>query len=64
MKFDIPINVSVLANNETQAERRVLVFLVKAIKEFGVEHSVTDFEYFEFIAEQYSRSGCGDNHHE
>jgi len=63
MKFDIPINISVTSENETKAEQRVLDFMVKAMKEFGVECGVTDFEYFEFPVEESCNSRCGDNNH-
>ena len=59
--FDIPINISVYATNEQKAEQQVLDFMVKAIKEYGVEHCVADFEYFEFVAEESSNSGRRDN---
>ena len=52
MKFDIPINISVYATNEQKAEQQVLDFLVKAIREYGVEHCVADFEYLDFIANE------------
>ena len=56
MKFDIPINVTVTATNEVKAEQQVLDFMVKAMKEYGVEYCVSDFEYFEFIADKASDS--------
>ncbi len=52
MKFDIPINVTVTATNETKAEQQVLDFMVKAMKEYGVECCVSDFEYLDFIANE------------
>ena len=64
MKFDIPINISVTSENETKAEQRVLDFMVKAMKEFGVECDITDFEYFEFPVEESCNSRCGDINHE
>ena len=56
MKFDIPINITVTATNEALAEKSVMDFMIKSMKEFGVECSVTDFEYFEFIADKASDS--------
>ena len=61
MQFDIPINVTVTATNEVKAEQQVLDFMVKAMKEYGVEYCVSDFEYFEFVAKEPSDSGRRDH---
>jgi hypothetical protein len=54
MRHDIPINISVIANTESRAEVLVFDFLKKALKEFGAECSIVDFEYFEFIGNEDS----------
>ena len=60
-RFDIPINITVTATNEALAEKSVMDFMIKSIKEFGVECSVADFEYFEFVAEEHRDSRRRDN---
>jgi hypothetical protein len=60
MKYDIPINISIAAPNEQRAVNEVFDFLRKAYNEFGPEHCVTNWEYFEFITEESGNTGCGD----
>lgn len=62
MTFDIPINFKVSTTNEAKAEKLVFDFLKLAMKEFGVEQQIVDFEYFEFVAKESGCSGCGDIH--
>lgn len=59
--FDIPINIKVQAKDEQAAEKFVFDFLKMATKEFGVEQKVVDWQYFEFLTEGFSCTGCG-NH--
>ncbi len=59
--FDIPINIKVQAKDEQAAEKFVFDFLKMATKEFGVEQKVVDWQYFEFLIEESSCTGCG-NH--
>lgn len=49
--FDIPINIKVIAKDEIKAEQLVFDFLKMAIKEFGVEQHIINWEYFEFLIE-------------
>ena len=63
MKFDIPLNITVVATNEQKAETQVMEFLIKAIREFGIEHRIADFQYFEFLNEVPSGSRCGNHNH-
>ena len=63
MKYDIPINISVEATTEEKAEKFVFDFLKMATKEFGVEQKIINWEYFEFLPEKSSCTGCG-NHNE
>lgn len=58
MKFDIPINFTVASTNEQKAETQLMEFLIKSIREFGIEYKIADFQYFEFVAEESSHSGC------
>lgn len=60
MLFDIPINIKVEATNEFKAEELVFDFLKKAMKEFGNEQGITDWQYFEFIAKESCGCGCRD----
>ena len=62
MKFDIPVNITVAAPNEQRAVNDVFDFLKKAYNEFGPEHNITNWEYFEFLAEECGSTGCGDNY--
>ena len=48
MKFTIPIDFDVDETTELRAEREVFDFLVKATKEFGNEHNITDWHYTDF----------------
>ena len=59
--FDIPINIKVQAKDEQAAEKFVFDFLKMATKEFGVEQKVVDWQYFKFLTEGFSCTGCG-NH--
>ena len=59
--YDIPINIKVQAKDEQAAEKFVFDFLKMATKEFGVEQKVVDWQYFEFLDEKSSCTGCG-NH--
>ena len=59
--YDIPINIKVQAKDEQAAEKFVFDFLKMATKEFGVEQKVVDWQYFEFLTEGFSCTGCG-NH--
>ena len=61
MTFDIPITISVTSTNEDRAEQAVLDFLVQAIKEYGVEYGIKDFQYFEFVTQESCNTGCGNN---
>ena len=61
MKFDIPINITAIATNEQKAENQVMEFMIKAIREFGIEHRIADFQYYEFVTQESSDSGCRDN---
>jgi len=63
MKYDIPINIAVEAKTEEKAEQFVFDFLKMATKEFGVEQKIINWEYFEFLPEKSSCTGCG-NHNE
>lgn len=56
MTFDIPINITAVAPTEGKAEQQVMDFMIKAFKEFANEHYITNFEYFEFVAEESSNS--------
>lgn len=56
MTFDIPINITAVASTEAKAEQQVMNFMIKAFKEFANEHYITNFEYFEFVAEESSNS--------
>ncbi len=57
--FDIPINIKVQAKDEIAEEKFVFDFLKMANKEFGVEQKVVDCQYFEFLTEGFSCTGCG-----
>lgn len=59
MKYDIPINISVEAKTEEKAEQFVFDFLKMATKEFGVEQKIINWDYFEFLPEGSSCTGCG-----
>jgi len=59
--FNIPINIKVQAKDEQAAEKFVFDFLKMATKEFGVEQKIVDWQYFEFLEEESSCSGCGNN---
>lgn len=61
VKYDIPVNISVVNTNEHKGEQAVLAFLKAAFKEFGNEFGIADYEYFEFVAEESGCLGCGDN---
>lgn len=61
MRFDIPVNISVDANNEQQAEKYVIEFLRTSFREFANDYRLIDSELFEFIAKESCNSGCGDN---
>jgi hypothetical protein len=54
LKFDIPINITAVASTEAKAEQQVMEFMIKAFKEFANEYYLTDFQYFEFIAQESS----------
>ncbi len=57
MIFDIPVNFQVVSENEPRAEQQLFDFLMKSMKEFGIEQRVSNFEYFEFVAEEPSNTG-------
>ena len=48
-KFEIPVNVVVEADTEAKAELQVLDLLKEADREFGKDHRIIDWEYFEFM---------------
>ena len=49
LKFDIPINFTVVGPSEVEAEQRLFKFLNHAIKEYMMEYEIPDYELFEFI---------------
>ena len=62
MKYDIPLNFTVVSTNEQKAETQLMEFLIKSIREFGIEYKIADFQYFEFIAKEPCNSRCGNIH--
>ena len=52
MTFDIPINFKIEATTEEKAEAFLFDFLKMAMKEFGTEQKIVDWEYFDFISEE------------
>ena len=61
MRFDIPINFSVEAKTEGDAERLLYKELTRMIAKHGYGELI-EFQNFEFIAEESCCGGCGDNH--
>jgi len=61
MKFDIPINFTVEAQSEQQAEQLLHKQLTKTIQRNGLEELI-EFQNFEFIAEKSSCFGCRDDY--
>lgn len=59
MMFTIPIDFEVDETTELRAEREVFDFLVKATKEFGNEHNITDWYYTDFGSATEKSSGAG-----
>ena len=49
-QFDIPISFAVQSTNEGRAENHLADFLRQAVREYGVEYGIVDFEYLEFVA--------------
>lgn len=56
-KFDIPINISILAKDEAEAERVVLAYLRTAGKVIDCPELI-DYELFEFVSNDLSQSCC------
>ena len=64
MEFDIPINVKVATTTEKRAEDAVFNFLRKAMRDYGTDDRIVDWEYLEFPVEESHSSGCGNNDQE
>lgn len=47
-KFDIPINITVLAGSEQEAEKLVQAWLNFSSRISGPDYFIQDWEYFEF----------------
>ena len=59
-KYDIPVNFTVYAESEVEAERLVLKYVDKMIREFDLGTEITDHELLVFVSED-SCDGCGNN---
>ena len=56
-KFDIPINISILAKDEKEAEQKVMTYLRNAGRIVG-DPDLIDYELFEFVSNDLSQSCC------
>jgi len=56
-KFDIPINISILAKNEQEAEHMVLSYLRTAGKVIDCPELI-DYELFDFVPSDLKQSCC------
>ena len=49
MKFDIPLNFTVQADSEKEAEERIKVLMRSLMRTDGQDLGIVDWEFFEFI---------------
>jgi len=56
-KFDIPINLKVLAQDEAEAEKIAINWLKEADKTLNYA-DIVDYELFEFVSSDLSQSCC------
>lgn len=58
MKWDIPINFTVVAKTEQQAEHMVKHMIRRSIRRYGLGELI-DFDFFEFIgSDEDPCTGC------
>lgn len=60
MKFDIPINFTVEADDEEMAEYLLRDMLKRMVRRYGL-FDLIQYENFEFIIAEPGSCGCGDN---
>ena len=60
MKFDIPINFTVEADDEEMAEYLLRDMLKRMVRRYGL-FNLIQYENFEFIVAEPGGCGCGDN---
>jgi len=51
MSFDIPINISINAENESQAEEKVSQLLNQLIQKPALERAINGWDFLEFVEE-------------